>query len=432
MSQRLSGPMTVVEWSPNGLRVCDPSTGRIESFASVADAGSAISGKRVVLALSRRSCFVKAIRVPNVPKAEALLALRYQIGQHLPLDPGEASFDLVMSADASGDGRLAVLYAVRTDALKDAKRQIEDAGAKVVTVTASCIGSACLQKEVGSDTYEVAEETPEGLAIDVCVGGVVQYTRLVPLTPELDLHDEVHRTCGIVGRKPAGTVGAGGFDAPGLARSLPLSGLKALAERNPDTINIEIPEEVEARARKAVSTKARTAVLLFAAAAAAAFLVYSDYETAASERATLAARAARQTRDDSTKNKALTSDLAALKKKSAILDQAFDPAQPFSDVLIVVSEAAPAGVWLTGANMERGKPLTFRGTAISDQAVKTFLDGLAVTDRLREVKLLFANNATIEETPVVNFSVQATLVGNLPMVEKEKKKGSAAARVARN
>ncbi len=82
--------------------------------------------------------------------------------------------------------------------------------------------------------------------------------------------------------------------------------------------------------------------------------------------------------------------------------------------------------------MERGKPLTFRGTAISDQAVKTFLDGLAVTDRLREVKLLFANNATIEETPVVNFSVQATLVGNLPMVEKEKKKGSAAARVARN
>ncbi len=424
--------MTVVEWSPNGVRVCDPATGKTDSFAGVSEAASAISGKRVVLALSRRSCFVKAIRVPNVPKAEALLALRYQIGQHLPLDPGEASFDLVMSGDATGDGRLAVLYAVRTETLKEAKRQIEEVGAKVAAVTAACIGSACLQREVGSDTYEVVEETPEGLAIDVCVGGVVHYTRLVPLGPELDLHDEVHRTCGILGRKPAGSVGAGGFDASGLARSIPISGLKALAERHPDTVDIQIPEEVEARARKAVSTKARTAVLLWVAAAAAGFLVYSDYEMASAERATLTARAARQTRDDSAKNKALTSDLAALKKKSAILDQAFDPAQPFSDVLIVVSEAAPAGLWLTGANMERGKPLTFRGTAVSDQAVKAFLDGLAVSDRLREVKLLFANNATIEETPVVNFSVQATLVGNLPMVEKEKKKGAATARVAKN
>ncbi|MCH7945413.1 MAG: hypothetical protein IIC73_05280, partial [Armatimonadetes bacterium] len=45
--------------------------------------------------------------------------------------------------------------------------------------------------------------------------------------------------------------------------------------------------------------------------------------------------------------------------------------------------------------------------------------GLALSDRFTEVKLAYASNSDIEDTEVVQFSVTAHVVGNLPLVEKK-------------
>jgi Tfp pilus assembly protein PilN len=95
--------------------------------------------------------------------------------------------------------------------------------------------------------------------------------------------------------------------------------------------------------------------------------------------------------------------------------RAFEPAQPLSDLAAVVDDSLPPGAWLTGLSIERGKPLQMRGAARTADDVARFMDTLGATSRFRDVKLVFANSARIDETPVVQFSVTAVGVGNLPM-----------------
>jgi Tfp pilus assembly protein PilN len=114
----------------------------------------------------------------------------------------------------------------------------------------------------------------------------------------------------------------------------------------------------------------------------------------------------------------------ALRIQSA-LRTAFQPAQPLSDVATAIGDAMPPSVWLTGLSIDRGKPVQIRGTAALAGEVARLVDDLGNTPRFRDVKLVFANSARIDEKPVVQFSITAMPVGNLPMHAPSKTKKKA-------
>jgi len=65
-----------------------------------------------------------------------------------------------------------------------------------------------------------------------------------------------------------------------------------------------------------------------------------------------------------------------------------------------------------------------RGSARNSADVKQFLNNLEQQSRLRDVKLAFANTGKIEDTPVVQFSITAFPVGNLPLAQPERKRAA--------
>ena len=107
-------------------------------------------------------------------------------------------------------------------------------------------------------------------------------------------------------------------------------------------------------------------------------------------------------------------------KVRTALDRAFEPAQSPVDLVNVVAGQLPDGLWLTGFSAERGKPVQVRGTARRAEEVAVLVDRLSVSPRFRDVRLLFANGSKIDETPVVQFSITATAVGNLPLPDPDK------------
>jgi len=132
---------------------------------------------------------------------------------------------------------------------------------------------------------------------------------------------------------------------------------------------------------------------------------------------TNAVRSATKVRDTQVTKAGKTSAVALEVKR------AFGPAQSTADVLTVLGNEAPNGVWLTGVTYERGRDLMLRGTATSNEAVGAYLDSLNQNTRFRDVKLAFANQSLIEATSVVQFSMTAHVVGNLPTVKTKKERG---------
>ena len=108
-----------------------------------------------------------------------------------------------------------------------------------------------------------------------------------------------------------------------------------------------------------------------------------------------------------------------------VLNPAFEPGQRLSDALAAITTAAPGTVWLTGVNMDRGRPIQVRGTAMSNEAVTQFVNTLGASDRFRDVQLVNASSAKIEQTEVVNFTMNLTAVANVPLPKPQKAKKAA-------
>lgn len=410
-------PAPVLEWSPQHVTLFDPATNSFHSGRSITDLETYLSGKKnVIVALSRRTAFLKSIRVPNVGKPEVVQSLKYQVAQHVPLTAEETAYDVILTEDLDTEGRRAILCAARTNKLREIHAGLQRIGAAAQGVTLAALGAAFVASDAGAKDAEVVQDTAEGLAIDVVSGGFVVASRVVA-PGEVDLHAEIYRACTLAGRTPQFGIGAGGYEGPGLG-SQGESNLAALARHGLAGILLEPPEAQAARSQQSLRRRQRLVAILAAACLGMGFYVWDEYQTKANEIRDLASNYQKRRTEAQNQVQQVTLQLASLEKKREVLDEAFEPAQPFGDVLTVVAQISPTGLWFTGVNLERGKPLILRGTAMNDAAVKGFLDALAADDRFREVKLVFANEATIEETPVVQFSVSAHVVGNLPIFER--------------
>ncbi len=420
MKRAAQSAAPVLEWSPEHCAVFDSATGVSAHGPDIASVSGKISGGRVLVALSRRSAFVRTVRVPNAGDREIRQVLGVQGAQLFPSAEGSLASDFFVTDDVTAEGRAAVVVATSRGTLDRLDADLGSAGLRPEAVLPVALGSPLLARAHGMQHCAVVEQTPEGIAIDIVYGGALRASRVVPTPRDLaDLDGEVCRTFAVAGLPCGPILAAGGLQVPGAPYSAKATAREALASPDGRAIglHLELPEVTARREGSRSSARARLAILLCAAAIVLGTMVAMD-------RADLAAAARKEDAKWDSQARGLRSsrDAARAKAASAMrivgpLRVAFEPAQPASDVLLLTGNLAPEGVWITGTTFERGKPIQIRGTATKNEAVTAYVDALSAQDRFRDVRLAFASNALIEETPVVNFSITAHVVGNLPVVE---------------
>src|SRR5688572_29965632 len=114
MSQRPLQSLPIVEWSPAGATAYDPAT-KQEYSGPLASFAAQLSQRDVILVFARRSAFIRAVRMPDAPRAEIAQILSMQIGQYFPVPAADLAYDFHLTQDKNEEGRLIVVGAVRSD-----------------------------------------------------------------------------------------------------------------------------------------------------------------------------------------------------------------------------------------------------------------------------------------------------------------------------
>lgn len=421
MSRSISH-IPVIEWSPAGVRGFDPGSHTLVETETVAEALRLLGNPRQVgLALGRRQAFVRTVKLPDVSKADAINILRLQLDQHFPLAGPDLAFDFAPTGDSHGDGRANLVVACRVDVLREALAAVEAAGSSVMWCVPSAVASPALVRDLQVETGVVVEDTVDGLAMDVVENGRLVYSRVAPYTDHSDaVASEISRTLIAAKVDSAQTIAAGGFAYGAAKHTVTVPTIEILANHYDGELHLALPEVVEREARKQVQIRRRLAVLVCAAAVMTGFLVYMDRDDRNRAVARERAKWDRSLERLETNNGLLTTRLTETGGKAKLLEKALKPKQYLGDVATVVANSVPPGAWLTGIILDRGRPLQVRGTAKTNDDVAQFVANLSLSPRLRDVKLVFANNGTIADAPVVQFSITAHVVGNFPVIENAK------------
>ncbi|MBS1714241.1 MAG: PilN domain-containing protein [Armatimonadetes bacterium] len=408
----------VLEYARDTVRLYTPSTGRVVSARRPHEVLAELGPNRtVVLALSRRSSFVRSTRLPDVDKGALSAILGLQVGQLFPLAPSDLAFDAAPAEDKNTEGRLATIAAVKTELLSEALAALKEAGIGTAAVLPAAWSSARIARSAGLSDCAVVGHGPEGLTIDLVQGGAVVQSRTVPAQESATaVASEVAQSLEAAQMSDVEVLCAPGVPYPG-GRKWDDEPLAALSN-GPFELFLELPEAKLAKAKKEEHKRKNLALLLWVAALGVGAVVYdirsSEAETVKKADKKWAGRL-KTIRSDNSLAQSRATELRSVK---GVVDVAFAPKQPLSDVTTVLSNLSPPSLWLTGVSVERGKRATVRGTATNGQAVSAYLTSLGRQSRLRDIKLVFANNALIEKTPVVNFSVSMHVVGNFPLPEK--------------
>jgi len=414
----------VIEWSSTGVLAYDAGTRQLMNASNLAEMSTKFGGGPVLMSVSRRSTFVKAVRVPNAGANEIKLILQTQMMDMFPVSLNELAYSFRLTDDVTPEGRLAIVAAMREVDLKALFAEAKEAGFKVERVVPAGFGSLLLAESLGHRDAAIVQKTAEGLSIDVLSGGELRYSRIAPLPPSAQLIDaEIGRTFAAVNLPCAPTIAAGGLEFPDADTISAIPSIEALATMPLDRlgINIETRESVEKREKVATANRSRLAILMCASAALVVALVWLDR----ADQAEVAQRGTAAWNGKLTKlrteRKKAQATLETTQKLADTTKRAFEPAQRVSDIFTTVTNHVPKSVWLTSVTFDRGKLMFIRGTATDSAGVGDYLGALTTEPRLRSVTLTFANNGEIDKTPVVQFSIQGFPVGNLPLVEAKKK-----------
>ncbi|MBC7808297.1 MAG: PilN domain-containing protein, partial [Akkermansiaceae bacterium] len=331
----------------------------------------------------------------------------------------------LQTEDTNADGTLTIVAAVRSEDLRRIRSELQEAGltpSRILPISLAAIAIAA-QAGFGAGAL-VVEQVTGGCTLDVVAGGTVLFSRM---TAQMrDLPTEIRRTLTAAGADdlPVVAVNLGDADLPG---SLPAAdGSLALLHRAPQMFAFELEEDRVNATKRRVSARMRLASLMLASAVLLAVLIWADRSDAL---AVVRRSEGTWTRQLSRLRSIRNTEIERAQRATAIhtnIERAFEPAQPISDVATVIGDVLPRGAWMTGLNIERGKVLQIRGTALTPDHVARFVDVLGANRRFRDVKLVFANEARIAEKPVVQFNVTAAAVGNLPLpVAAKTAKGAA-------
>jgi hypothetical protein len=423
MSKGIPPISLVIEWSPKSITVFDGGTGSTKTHPSLPDLVG-YAGREAIIAVSRRSVFVRPTRVPNSSPEEIRLVVQMRLGDLFPVAATDLAFDIILTQDVNVDGRLAVVVAMPSAELKRLLDDAKTAGLKVRKVVPASIGSAMLAHNLGREEAAVVEHLEEGLTVDLVAHGILRTSRVVAANANPSA--EVARTYAIAGL-PCGTViAAGGLGWSEADMKTSNTSLSAIAGAWSDKlqVNLELPERVAARKRAAQTRQLQLSLAMCAVSVIAAGVVYSGRAADAKKVDDLKASLAKQSTSLKTKQKEAENDALAATAKEKTLQRAFAPAQNMSDIVTLIANRTVNGVWLTGITAERGKPVYVRGTAMTPDEVYGYLGNLQKEPRLRNVTLVFASTAQIDEKQIVNFSLSAFPIGNVPLVDDAQRKSS--------
>jgi hypothetical protein len=413
--------IAVVEWSPDGARAYNPVTRQTAGGGSVQEALLKVGSPPVVgLCLSRRVSFVRETRVPAVEKSELRLIVNVQLENLFPAVKSELAFDYDLGTQHYDDGVQTTVCATLAESLRGALRDVAVAGAKVEWVAPTALGSTTVAGSLGHDDAIVVEQDGAHLYIDIVRHGMLVYSRSVTEVGSRHARQaEVGRTLAGYGLPSAAVVAVGETDLGDDVRRVPDGSLQAMAAHDASRVNVELPEAVATKLRRASQAKSRLALFLWLAVACVGALVYLDRDDEAREATRVRSKVTGTANRLKNDVDLYTDRLTTVGKNVDSLNVAFKPAQTAGEVLTVISNTLPSGAWLTGVTYERGRPLQIRGTALNGEVVTAYTSALALETRFRDVQLVFANNSEIEGTAVVHFAISVHVVGNLPLIDEK-------------
>ncbi len=421
------GSYPVIEYSKEGLRIYDPATAKSFNAVRLADASDDLSKRQVVIALSRRSSFVRSTRLPDVDRSALDAILGLQAVQLFPVATAELSIDAAYADSRNGEGRLATLAACKSDQLRSLHEELDAVGLRPVTILPAGWASVKVAAALGHPTCAVIGNGKGEVSIDLVWEGALASSRSVPKPDSVDaLQAEINRSMAALGLPQCPIVCTGGASLPG-AEHWPEDPL-AIVAGDASGPSLELPEARKAKASKEEHRKRNLALLLWVAALGVAAIVVDGRLDNADHLKKDEAQWVKHLKAVKAENGLAQAKAQELRQEQQVLSTAFDPKQPLTDVTTVLSNLTPEGLWLTGVSIERGKRATLRGTAKTGEAVSTYLASLGQQNRLRDVKLVYRNNTLIDKTPVVNFSISMHIVGNFPLTDKLAEKGGNVAR----
>lgn len=416
MSNKSVTPLHI-EWTPTLVRVVDIVLGRSAQASGLSEASDIINGHRqAIVGVGRAHFFLKTVRLPKAASEDLRRILSVQIGELFPLPSTELSFDFYQTSDISAEGCLTVVGAMRSDDLKRIKSDLRQAGLSVERIVPISIAAQSVAAQAGCKNALIAELDFDGIALDVVQDGVIRLSRIIATSSNLT--GEVQRT--IAATKIDDPVILSGQGVTLHDATPCLDSALSLLHKAPH-FNFVLEDE-----RLAAQNIRRTAQLWLAGGSVAAALILAGFTWFTWNANTQQVSASEQKTEkklDSWNTKLKQQNLQSTSLASAqkSLTLAYEPGQPLSDISQVIGDSVPAGAWITTLNLERGKPMDARGIAKYASQVSQFIDALSASPRFRDVKLIFANSAVIEKTPVVQFEVSAVCAGNTLMPVPSKK-----------
>jgi len=404
----------VVEWSPKGTAIYDHRT------QAVGGELSDYSGRSAILAFGRRAVFIKHVRLPNSTRPEMEQVLRLRLPELFAVGGSELAFDFLGYDDVNEQGRLCLVAAVRVEDLRAARSLMESRRIQVTQVLPVALASPLVASTSGVARAAVVIPVAEGFAVDIVDDAKLLTSRVV--TERDGLESDICVAFTLAGIPCSPILVGGGLLLSGADRSISGDSRQYLIT-TPSSMNIELPEVIAKRNHQARQAKMRFSVMLAVATAALGAYVYTDYTDALAKASLEAGKDAKRIQRLTALSKSAETAAADLGGTEAILNRTFNIAQPLTDVAAAATNALPAGVWLTGLSVERGKEMQIRGVGKSSQDVTDYVRSLSELTRFRNVRLVFANDSTIDEAKVVQFSISAFPVGNLPLIDPAKRGG---------
>jgi Tfp pilus assembly protein PilN len=408
----------LIEWSPSAVVATSTVSNASVRANSLSDLKGQVQGK-ALLVLSRRSTFLKATRLPDAKAADLLAIVQMHAAQLFPQVQGELAYGYKLTPDLNSEGRLAVLTAVPVTLLLQLHEEADDAGIQIEGALAAGLGAGLLASELGVQNATVVEEGLDGFSIDVVAFGTTVYSRIAGSE---DTSLEIERSVAASGFEASQIVGSKSSRIGELKSNSTIARSLATHVLELSTLLLELPNIVAKREKAAIASRARFSLIMLAAAAALGFFVWDQrdqMQTAVNKQNVQASKHIQSWTKERDRTVTQKASAAAVFED---IRRAFQPAQPMSDVFTAISNDVPNGVWLTGVSLERGKPLSLRGMAMSHEALGVYLQSLNANERFRDSKLAFANQTLIESTSVVQFSISSHVVGNFPTVKTKQER----------
>jgi Tfp pilus assembly protein PilN len=393
------------------------SSGQKSVGADFASVSINTAGKFALVGIGRERTFIKTVRLPKVSGDDLRQLVFVQWKSLFPIEEADAAFCAHQTSDVTAEGILTVVAAVRTSDLIAIREQLATRGIKQVHFIPMAVSAAAALASLGITDGLVVDGNGSQTTFDLVSGGQTVLSRSVLHAESAEI--EAKRTLLADGQSTAQVFATSNVVFSG-AQVLSADLLSSLA----DVTGHDLVSRQEQAAELASITKKNNRLSIYFLIAAVLLLAVVLTQRFDEEQVVIQGEAKWAKRVARARSNRKIAELESKKQTdfTNLLDPAFEPGQRLTDALGSITMAAPANIWLTGVNMDRGRPIQIRGTAMTNEAVTQFVNVLGASDRFRDVQLVNASLAKIEQTEVVNFTMNVTAVANVPLPKLQKTK----------